>query len=215
MALSKYQTRIVIVIVAVVALTGVAFGGYWEGTRKTVPVSNSSSIVAPKSTTPKTTVETNTAKSTAPKNTSPNSATPAKNSSTDTCNNLSLAKGTSDGTAGTMYWHAVITNNGTKDCSVTGYPVTTMTDDQGGSVNALKSNLYPTELVTIPANGGKAHVVLGLPNPNNLDPGTTVCTKASSSKLHLELPGVPKTVNSLFSESTCQGFTVTAIRAGI
>ena len=131
------------------------------------------------------------------------------------CGDLALSKGSSEGTAGTTYWHAVITNNGAHACTLSGYPAAYMTDNTGTSVGAQGNALYTPVMVTLAAHGGKAHVVLGLPDPGNFDPSTTTCTAGASSVLKLYLPGLTSVLQASFGESACQGFSVTALQPGI
>lgn len=131
------------------------------------------------------------------------------------CGHLSLSKGTSDGTAGTIYWHAVLTNNGPHYCQLTGYPAAFMSDAASVSVGAASNALYQPVAVTLAANGGKAHAVIGLPDPGNFDPGSVACTVAASSKLQLYLPGLAAPVAATFGEAACPGFSVTALQPGV
>ena len=134
--------------------------------------------------------------------------------STGVCSDLQVSKGSSDGTAGTIYWHAVITNNGTVACKLTGYPAAFMVDASATTVGAVDNALYPVTTVTLAAHGGQAHAVVGLPEAANFAPGTTTCTDAASSDLHLYLPGIATLYSVPFGVSGCQGFTVTTIQAG-
>lgn len=131
-----------------------------------------------------------------------------------TCGHLMLSKGTSDGTAGTIYWHAVITNTGDYACKLTGYPAAFMTDAASVSVGAASNALYAPTTVTLAAHGGKAHAVLGLPDAGAFDPGSVTCTAAASSKLKLYLPGLATALETTFGEAACPGFSVTALQPG-
>lgn len=130
------------------------------------------------------------------------------------CSNLTLGKGSSEGTAGTMYWHVVITNSGSYACTLTGYPVAFMTDTSGVSVSAMSNALYTPVAVTLAAHGGKAHAVVALPDPANVDKNTATCTAGASSSLRLYLPGLTTAVEAAFGESACPGFSVTALQPG-
>ena len=139
---------------------------------------------------------------------------PPQVAAANSCNGLVLSKGTSEGTAGTMYWHAVITNNGSQPCSLTGYPAAFMHDAKGTDVAAQSNPLYTPSAVSLAAHGGVAHVVIGLPNPANFDTSVTACTAAGSTTLKLYLPGLATPLETLFSEAACSGYTVTAIQTG-
>ena len=131
------------------------------------------------------------------------------------CGDLALSKGTSEGTAGTFYWHTVITNNGAYACVLSGYPAAYMTDSAGTNLGAQSNALYVPATVTLAAHGGKAHAVLGLPDPSNFDPSTTTCTAGASSVLKLYLPGLTSALQTPFGESACPGFSVTALQSGL
>ncbi|HVU59480.1 MAG TPA: DUF4232 domain-containing protein, partial [Candidatus Saccharimonadales bacterium] len=144
-----------------------------------------------------------------------NSYTPAPTVSMATaCGHLTLSKGSSDGTAGTIYWHAVITNAGAYACKLAGYPAAFMTDAGSISLAAASNSLYAPATVTLAAHGGKAHAVIGLPDPGAFDPGSVTCTAAASSNLKLYLPGVTTPLQTVFGESACPGFSVTALQPG-
>lgn len=137
-----------------------------------------------------------------------NAATPA----TCAASNLSLHMGASDGTAGTIYDHAVITNNGARKCQLTGYPAAFLLDTHNmvlGS-GAASNPLYTPVSVTL-ASHGKAHVVLGLPDAGNFDPG--VCS-AVSTTLRLYVPGSATPLHTPFASASCPGFSVTALQPG-
>lgn len=197
--------RAIYVIAALLVIGGAAYGGYWYGTNHaTKPTSGAQS----------NSNESNNAAGSATANQSATSQNEVAKLA-DACSHLALSKGTSEGTAGTIYWHAVITNNGSQDCSLAGYPAATMTDAAGASVTAASNPLYAVQLVTLTANGGQAHVALGLPDPSLFDPGTTTCTQQSSGTLHLDLPGLTTAVQAPFAVSACAGFTVTALKTGV
>jgi len=206
------NSKIILLLVAlIVALALAVYGGYKLGNNQ----SNSESITNSDDTTTasdsidNTTIATNSDTMTT-EAVNPDAATTLA----DACSHLVLSMGSSEGAAGTNYTHAVITNNGDQDCSLSGYPTATMSDTAGQSITAENNSLYPVDLVTITASGGQAHVVLGLPNAGNLDPATTDCTAAATTSLQLNLPGVDAILNASFPESACQGFTVTALHSG-
>jgi hypothetical protein len=126
---------------------------------------------------------------------------------------LNLSMGGSSGAAGTIYRNAVITNNGSKDCTLTGYTGAYLLDSsdvQAGN-GAIANSLYTPTEVTLAAGGGKAHTVLGFPQAGNFDPG--VCT-ANAAKLELFLPGVVTPLQTSLAQANCPGFSATALKAG-
>ncbi|MGF7229484.1 MAG: DUF4232 domain-containing protein [Candidatus Saccharibacteria bacterium] len=127
--------------------------------------------------------------------------------------NLSLHMGTSDGTAGTIYDHAVITNNGAKKCQLTGYPAAFLLDTHNTVLGsgAASNPLYTPVTVTL-APHGTAHTILGLPDAGNFDPG--VCS-AVSTTLRLYIPGSVTSLHTSFASANCPGFSVTAIQPGV
>lgn len=127
--------------------------------------------------------------------------------------NLSLGMGTAEGTAGTIYKHAVVTNNGNKSCMLTGYPAAFLVNSSGmvlGS-GAEANPLYAPAMVTLAAGGGKAHTVLGFPEAGNFNPG--ICS-AAAAQLKLYLPGSTEFVQTAETDQSCPGFSATAFQAG-
>lgn len=129
------------------------------------------------------------------------------------CPKLTLTMGNSEGTAGTTYWHAVITNNDSAACTLNGYP-RALVNDTALVVEAKKNTVYQASSVTLAANGGKAYVLVGVPDPGNYSPGSVKCTVASRSNLFMYLPDRKAPVATQFRYATCEGFTVSAIHAG-
>jgi len=129
------------------------------------------------------------------------------------CQDLSLKKGDSNGTASTIYWRAVITNNGDRACRLTGYAAAFMNDSQAHAVPGTSNSLYPPTTVVLGPHGGQAHTIIGLPDPHNF-PASTTCSSQDSSTLQLFLPGLPTPLTANFAESACPGFTITALQAG-
>lgn len=128
------------------------------------------------------------------------------------CKDLTLEKGESNGTAGTVYWRAIITNNGERACRLTGYPAAFMKDTETHTIAATSNSLYQPSTVVIGSHE-QAHTVLGLPDPHNF-PASITCTTQSSSTLQLFLPGLATPLSADFGESACPGFTITALQPG-
>jgi hypothetical protein len=120
--------------------------------------------------------------------------------------------GTSDGTAGTIYKHAVVTNTSSKQCTITGYPAAFLVSGSGSVLGggAASNSLYTPSVITLAA-GGKAHTVLGFPEAGNFDAG--ICS-AAASRLRLYLPGSTSYVETAETDQSCPGFSVTAFQAG-
>lgn len=128
--------------------------------------------------------------------------------------NLSLSMGQTDGTAGTLYKHAVITNNGSQSCTLSGYPVAMLLDSHSMTLGspATPNPLYPITTITL-AHGQQASTILGFPEAGNFpNPGT--CSAASTT-LKLVLPGSTQYLTTALVENSCPGFSVTAIKAGV
>lgn len=125
---------------------------------------------------------------------------------------LQLSMGSSEGTAGTIYRHAVITNNGKSSCTLTGYPAAFLVDSHGLVLGggAASNPLYAPSTITLAAHG-TAHTVLGFPEAGNFDPG--VCSAAAAS-LKLYLPGSTDFLQTALAEHSCPGFSVTAVQSG-
>ena len=125
---------------------------------------------------------------------------------------LQLSKGTSDGTAGTIYTHAVITNKGTTACSLAGYAAAFLLDAHGmvlGSGAASNALYAPVALIVSP--GHSVHTVLGFPDAGNFSAGA--CTDTSTS-LQLFLPGSIAAITTAWADHYCPGFSATALQDG-
>lgn len=129
-----------------------------------------------------------------------------------TFNDLSLSVGTSDGAAGTIYQHLVVTNKSTKSCKLAGYPSVFLLD---ASNNTLGSGAVPSASVAISsltlAAGAKAYTAAGFPQAGNFDPG--VCT-ASSVAVRVYIPGTTSYLDTALAKPYCPGFSATAFAAG-
>jgi len=129
------------------------------------------------------------------------------------CGSLSLSQGHSDGTAGTIYKDAVITNSGTATCTVSGYPTVKLLDSTGALLGSAagQNNLYPSATVAI-SPGGQAHVVLAFPDAGAYD-DTTACS-ASSTTLQVTIPNVAIPLTTAWQDQSCPGFTTTVFQPG-
>lgn len=128
------------------------------------------------------------------------------------CTDLSLTQGSSSGAAGTIYKNAVITNTGSKSCTLTGYPGVFMLGSDGIQVgNGARANsLYAAAAVTLAPNG-KAHTVVAFPQQPNFPPGE--CS-ALGSTMKLYAPGLAAPLTAAWSDYSCPGFSATAIQPG-
>ncbi len=129
------------------------------------------------------------------------------------CSKLVLSKGTSEGTAGSTYWHIIITNNGDASCKLSGYPKVVVNDTKI-ALTAKKNTVYTDANVTLAPKGGKAYVLVALPDPGNVDKTKTKCTDASMSNLFMTMPGETAAIATQFRSTACQGFTASAIHPG-
>jgi hypothetical protein len=126
--------------------------------------------------------------------------------------NLGMSMGMTSGTAGTIYKDAVVTNHGSKSCTLTGYPAAFLLNTQGTilGTGAASNALYKPATITLTPEG-KAHVTLGFPDAANF--GADLCTTASK-ELELFLPGITLPVQTNWADQYCPGFSVTAIQSG-
>ena len=127
--------------------------------------------------------------------------------------NLHLSIGTTDGTAGTLYTHVVVTNQGSGNCKLSGYPTVFLTDMGGAPVGpgAVPNPLYvPTSLTLAP--GQTAHAVVGFPDHGNF-PNPSVCAGPS---VHLALfaPSATTSLSAALAQYSCPGFSATAFQSG-
>ncbi len=192
---------IVLIIVAVAALCGIGYY-VWHNNKKnnsTIPPSANNQSVAQSS----------------PTSPSPPPSTLPSQVSSNPCAYLALSKGTSEGTAGTMYWHVVITNNNAQACTLKGYPDKASVSDGTFATTVENKDLYPKVNVTLAANGGKAHVVVGLPDASNFQSPNLSCSVAAKTKLSLTYAGVPSPLTLALNDRGCIGATVTTIQPGV
>ena len=153
-------------------------------------------------------------KSSSGSGTSQSSSTSGSAAAPSVCDpkNLSLSKGSSEGTAGTIYTHAVVTNNGSATCTLTGYAAAFLTGGDGSVLGGgAAANSLNTPTAVSLSHGGTAHVVLGFPEPGNFDSGA--CS-TSSANLQLWLPGAVAALSTAWQAQSCPGFSVTAIQPG-
>lgn len=127
--------------------------------------------------------------------------------------NMHLSIGTTDGTAGTQYTHVVVTNQGSAQCTVAGWPAVFLTD-AGNNVlglGAAPSTLATPQAVTLQP-GKAAHVVVGFPDQGNF-PSPSQCS-AASANLELFLPGAVSALGTPFVQYDCPGMSVAALESG-
>ncbi|HSX33188.1 MAG TPA: DUF4232 domain-containing protein [Candidatus Saccharimonadales bacterium] len=129
------------------------------------------------------------------------------------CGNLQLSQGTSDGTAGTIYKHAVVTNNGTQTCTLSGYPAVYLLNAGGQHLGAAAAQnaLYPNTTVSV-APGASAHVVLGFPDAGAY--GSASACSAASYSLELIVPQSTIDLKTAWSDQNCPEFSVTVFQPG-
>ncbi|HLZ14533.1 MAG TPA: DUF4232 domain-containing protein [Candidatus Saccharimonadales bacterium] len=202
--MKRQQGDVLIAVVMVVVVALAAGGGYWtwrqhEAHKKPV-ASTSTGTTAPQT------------KATAGSSAKP-ATTPVAGAACSPTN-LVLSQGSSDGTAGTIYKHAVVTNNGTVSCTISGYPTVSLLDAHGAVLGSSASDnaLYPAATITLAAGGGKAHVVLGFPDAGAYgDPAA--CTAASTT-LQLVLPGGTTPLQTAWIDQSCPEFSTTVFQSG-
>lgn len=128
-----------------------------------------------------------------------------------TTNNLSLSLGSAQGTAGTTYMHAVLTNKGPGNCTISGYPAAFLTSSSGTvlGAGAAASALYTPVAISL-GHGQSVHAVLGFPDAGNFSAGS--CSQASH-ELKLYPPGMSSALETAFTQYSCPGFSITALQA--
>lgn len=126
--------------------------------------------------------------------------------------NLSIKMGSSDGAAGTMYRHVVVTNKTTRSCTIAGYPTVFLASANGailGQGAGAAATYAPTKIKLAPK--ASAYSAIGIPNSGNFDAGA--CT-AVSAGLRLFIPSAETSLDVPFSAANCPGFSATAFKAG-
>lgn len=126
--------------------------------------------------------------------------------------NLSMKMGSSEGAAGTLYHHVIVTNRALQSCTITGYPTVFLTGKNGSILGqgAGINPLYPPATTRL-ASKGSAYAVVNIPNAGNFDTGA--CTTVST-RLQLYVPSSTTPLDVPFSAANCPGFGVTAFKAG-
>jgi len=124
---------------------------------------------------------------------------------------IKLSLGSPNGTAGTSYVDAILTNTTSHACTLQGYPEVSLTDDNNQSLGqqASQSSSNPGTLITVQPNQ-HAHAALGFPDPGALSPGA--CGQAAF--VNLTLPGDSSVLQTAVSQQYCPGFSVSAIKSG-
>jgi hypothetical protein len=125
---------------------------------------------------------------------------------------LRLTAGQQSGAAGTIYQNMDLTNTGTKNCSMNGFPTAFLTGSDGyalGNSAAARPNPAPTTITLAPNE--TAHTVLGYPQAGNFDPG--VCT-AKSTNLNLYPPSATTPLQVPLQVAWCPGFSESAMQSG-
>jgi len=133
----------------------------------------------------------------------------------DACavDHLRVSLGQPQNAAGTSYMDVRLTNTGVGRCSLIGYPTAFLTDGNGTvlGLGAATSSLYLPTKLTI-AHNASVHAVVGFPNAANFQPGS--CSRASND-LSIYPPGLAMSLKVPFTQYSCPGFSITALRPGI
>lgn len=131
---------------------------------------------------------------------------------TCTASHLRMSLGQPQGAASTTYMDVVLTNTGAGSCSLTGYPTAFLTDNHGGVVGsgASPDPEYAPSKLTI-AHNASVHAVVGFPNAANFQAGA--CSSASNN-LRIYPAGLSTSLQLPFTQYSCPGFSISALRAG-
>jgi hypothetical protein len=123
---------------------------------------------------------------------------------------LSLSLGGSQGAAGTTYQSVVLTNTGSRSCTLFGYPGVSFVDSGGALLGKPSSQDPGTKKKVTLAPGGQANTLLRQPNPGNFDP--TTCSPTTADRLRVYPPG---NKGALFVHDAVQVCTTSAGRTGV
>ncbi len=145
-----------------------------------------------------------------------NNVTPEKTTKTATCNadELSLAIANTDQPgAGTLALNLVLTNTGTRDCILGGYPGVSLVNDNGNQIGepaARTTNIAEKTLTLKPQTSVTSTVFY--PEEGNFDPGT--CTDGAT-KLRVYPPNDTGYLSIAQTQITgwCPGFQVGPVQA--
>jgi hypothetical protein len=123
---------------------------------------------------------------------------------------LALSIGIGQGTAGTSYQVLVLTNTGSKSCTLFGYPGVSFVTSGGALIGRPSSrDRGPVRTITLPA-GGAANALSRQPEPGNF--AASVCRPKTADRVRVYPPG--QTV-ALFASNHVQVCSTGAGRTGI
>jgi hypothetical protein len=127
--------------------------------------------------------------------------------------NLQLSAGQQSGAAGTIYQHIIVTNTGTRTCTMSGYPTVFLYGSNGYALGSgAAAQPQPALTAVSLAPGGSAYTVVGYPQAGNFNPG--VCSSTKSTSLKLYTPGAITPLEMPLEVAWCPGFSSTAMQAG-
>jgi hypothetical protein len=124
---------------------------------------------------------------------------------------LKLTLGQANGTAGTFYMDAILTNTSTS-CTLNGYPKVILTSSSGQQLGQPASQNTTAQPTTITLKTDQmAHASIGFPDPANF---SAAACSAKAAYLELTPPGQTTSLQIASDDQYCPGFSVMAIQSG-
>jgi hypothetical protein len=123
---------------------------------------------------------------------------------------LTLTLGQGQGAAGSFYTPVILTNKGSKPCTLLGYPGVSYISKSGAAVGPPASEIQGKERTVKLAPGGPASALLHQPNPLAFPPAD--CHKKKASGLRVYPPGQTLSLTAAISFPVC---TTTKGRSGV
>jgi hypothetical protein len=123
---------------------------------------------------------------------------------------LTLTLGQGQGAAGSFYTPVILTNKGSKACTMLGYPGVSYISTSGAAVGQPASEIKGKKALVKLAPGGAASALLHQPNPLVFPPAD--CHKKKASGLRVYPPGQTLSLTIASSTQVC---TTTKGRSGV
>jgi hypothetical protein len=123
---------------------------------------------------------------------------------------LTLTLGQGQGAAGSFYTPVILTNKGSKPCTMLGYPGVSYISTSGAAVGLPASEIKGKERTVTLQPGGAGSALLHQPNPLVFPPAD--CHKKKASGLRVYPPGQTLSLTAALSFPVC---TTTKGRSGV
>jgi Protein of unknown function (DUF4232) len=175
------KSRLALASLAVLAVAGCSSGSSGGG-------SNTADTPPPVTTTASQSATPSQTPSSSPTATpTPSFSTTIKASHSCATSDLMVTVGQGQGAAGSTVLPLVFTNNGSKPCTMYGYPGVSFLDANENQIGAAAARSGGEEAVVTLAPGAAANAQLQVPDPGNFSPAD--CNQAKSTFIRVYPPG--------------------------